>query len=273
MLPEAHRRLWRRRLRRRPLLPWLLIGTAVFDALCFVAFYNDWEYSFAIGAILAQMCLLSVWGVSSRSGLLGRLLAILVADCLLGILFVPVLSQLGVSSSIAWCVGVTAAGAVVALLGIVAERMQLDFRELPEGMSLVIHPRRPTITPSLWRGGRWNISTLLGVTSLVAVLTAAVSTADFFEVAEMLFDEEVRVIVLLTATVVTVTARAARQAAKHATVCGVAIGAVVVATFLLIFLEGSADLLFAATFFAGVGAASLAWLVGLRVRRRAVPPA
>lgn len=273
MLLEAHRRLWLRRLRRRPLLPWLLVGTVAFDAAGCAAFYNDWEFPPLFGVFLGQMCLLSVWWVSSRAGLLGRLLAIVCADCLLGTLFYPVVDQMGINSSIAWCLGVTAVGLPVALLGIACHRVQAGFRDLPEGMSLVIHPCRPTVAPRIWRGGRWSISTLLVLTSLVAVLTAVVGTADFAEVVESLFEEEVRAIAFLTAAVVTGIAVAARQAIGHGTVCVVAVGAAAGAAPLITFLERSADLLFGATYFAGVGAVSLAWLVGLRVRRRALPPA
>lgn len=269
MLPERYRRLWRRRLRRRPLLPWLLVGTAAFDAAGCVAFYNDWEAALLYGVFLGQMCLLSVWGVSSRAGLLGRLLAIVCADWLIGTLLSPGI-PIDISSSIAWCLGVTAAGTPVALLGTACHRLQAGFRDLPEGMSLVIHQRQPTITPRLWRGGRWNIATLLIVTSLVAVLTAVLGAADFAEVAEQLLEKEVRTLIFLTAAVVAGIAVAARQAIGRGAVCGVAVGIAVVASFML---NEPFNVYFGPSYFAGVTAISLAWLIGLRVRRRAMPSA
>jgi hypothetical protein len=77
MLPEKYRRLWRRRLRRRPLLPFLLAATLAIDlVLHFVPI--DWEKESLGGAVLLgflahQLGLLGTWITHARRGLLSRL--------------------------------------------------------------------------------------------------------------------------------------------------------------------------------------------------------
>lgn len=76
MLPEKYRRLWRRRLRRRPLLPFLLAATLAVDLA--VRFANGWEEEsfgsvFALGYFAGQLGLLGIWITHARRGLLPRI--------------------------------------------------------------------------------------------------------------------------------------------------------------------------------------------------------
>lgn len=67
MLPEKYRRLWKRRLRRRPLLPFLLLATGCLDAVSVVLLASSrttwahWSESMALGFLSSQLHLLAIW--------------------------------------------------------------------------------------------------------------------------------------------------------------------------------------------------------------------
>lgn len=68
MLPEKYRRLWRRRLRRRPLLPFLLAATLAVDVLLmFSPAMRSGDGTFianaGYGVLLAQIGLAAIWAV------------------------------------------------------------------------------------------------------------------------------------------------------------------------------------------------------------------
>jgi hypothetical protein len=72
MLPEKYRRLWRRRLSRRPLLPFLLAAFASVDvAICFVNDTLRWNdaLNFGVGLIVGQVALVGAWIASRRVGI------------------------------------------------------------------------------------------------------------------------------------------------------------------------------------------------------------
>lgn len=77
MLPDRYRRLWRRRLRRRPLLPFLLLATVAVDLVMLSDSFTMKE-SFLIGLVVGQIGLLGIWVTHSRSGILSRVFLVLV---------------------------------------------------------------------------------------------------------------------------------------------------------------------------------------------------
>jgi hypothetical protein len=77
MLPEKYRRLWRRRLRRRPLLPFLLAAFVAVDMslFCFDSSPEPEGYLLvlSVGFLLGQVALLGAWVASRRFGIATRL--------------------------------------------------------------------------------------------------------------------------------------------------------------------------------------------------------
>lgn len=76
MLPEKYRRLWRRRLRRRPLLPFLLAATLAVDAVL-LTLPDKWRSDHVdlatISVLGAQLSLLAIWTTHSLRQWLPRL--------------------------------------------------------------------------------------------------------------------------------------------------------------------------------------------------------
>lgn len=76
--PSKWRRLWSRRLRRRPLLPFLFLAFAVVDVAVLAFDFDNAKGAvftlILLGLVLGQVSLLGVWVVSRVRGLLARLL-------------------------------------------------------------------------------------------------------------------------------------------------------------------------------------------------------
>ncbi|TWT96826.1 hypothetical protein Pla108_26000 [Botrimarina colliarenosi] len=76
MLSESHRRLWRRRLRRRPLLPFLLAAFVAVDVVALNlggASVSDWVELAVLALFGAQLSLLAIWTTHSLRGWAPRL--------------------------------------------------------------------------------------------------------------------------------------------------------------------------------------------------------
>ncbi|TWT96827.1 hypothetical protein Pla108_26010 [Botrimarina colliarenosi] len=92
MLPESYRRLWRRRLRRRPLLPWLGLILVAFNGLFILVVRTNDRLDFVrdsvFGIGVAQLGLASRWITYSRRLTWARLAVVmLVIPLLLAIAF------------------------------------------------------------------------------------------------------------------------------------------------------------------------------------------
>lgn len=126
MLPERYRRLWRRRLHRRPLLPFLLAATLAVDGLKAavpLGSPNEGLSNFALGLTIGQIGLLALWVVSRRFGVANRLgMAVLGMMALIAIVLSPndldefdavvAFGALALVASLAVCAGVKAVAAV-----------------------------------------------------------------------------------------------------------------------------------------------------------------
>lgn len=85
MIPQRYRRLLRRRLRRRPLLPFVLLAFFALDAVAFAAASGratDETILSSLGLLGAQVGLLAAWVTSARRGWLVRLTVVV---CLVGV--------------------------------------------------------------------------------------------------------------------------------------------------------------------------------------------
>jgi len=80
MLPERYRRLWRRRLRRRPLLPFLLLATLAVDAVLWVGARGD--NPVVTGLVAGQLALLGAWVTWAPRGVTPRAVVALAATLL-----------------------------------------------------------------------------------------------------------------------------------------------------------------------------------------------
>lgn len=84
MLPENYRRLWQRRFRRRPLLPFLLLATVAVNAVAIATLFlevghQDLVEGIAAAWIAGQMQLVAVWTVWHQRGFIARALCTLIA--------------------------------------------------------------------------------------------------------------------------------------------------------------------------------------------------
>ncbi|MEO1497619.1 MAG: hypothetical protein AAFV43_10755 [Planctomycetota bacterium] len=151
MLPERYRRLWKRRLRRRPLLPLLLAATLAVDAV--LALTDISENLIAAGVLLAQMSLVAVWTVHTlRDAALRAAIGVLMILALIQVFF-------GIS------------GKEDAVLGPV---LLLVFGGKCLAAGIVLLARRATRSAITSRP-RWRFS--IGSLLLTAVLIALVGTA------------------------------------------------------------------------------------------------
>lgn len=83
MLPESYRRLWRRRLRRRPLLPFLLAAVFAVDAV--IALQGLETSELGSGFLAAQISLLAIWITHTSRGLLLRTVIAFIVSVLVGV--------------------------------------------------------------------------------------------------------------------------------------------------------------------------------------------
>lgn len=160
MLPEKHRRLWKRRLRRRPLLPFLLAATAAMD-LAFL--WLDNSNPFVTGAVAAQIALLGIWVTWSRRGIMPR-------AC---VAFGVVLFGLAASNSLA--LGRSEGPGEVNELSLKAVGTAVVFASLAAttfGAAVMRWLLGRFRHRGLVRRFRFGIGTLLGVISLVALFLA-----------------------------------------------------------------------------------------------------
>lgn len=86
MLPQRYRRLWQRRLRRRPLLPFLIAATVAVDLVIATEGFGPEAHGvFASGFLAAQVSLLAIWVTHSPRGLLTRAAIALLVSVLCGV--------------------------------------------------------------------------------------------------------------------------------------------------------------------------------------------
>jgi hypothetical protein len=74
--PEKWRRLWRRRLRRRPLLPFMLAAFLAVDAAFCAVVFSEWQGDagyFLLGLVFGQVPLIGAWVASRRFGIALRM--------------------------------------------------------------------------------------------------------------------------------------------------------------------------------------------------------
>ncbi len=164
MLPAKYRRLWKRRLRRRPLLPFLLAAAITCHLLVFLV---DWEgesisapYA-VIGLLFGLIHLLGVWVSSRRHGVFMRSTWALLATCgTIGLLSWALPDPPGAVLAIGVVVLVLAT-AVSALLQAIAFRYREGMaRRYQLRYSIGLLLAATTATPFLlWgmRSGRWQV--------------------------------------------------------------------------------------------------------------------
>lgn len=160
MLPEKHRRLWKRRLRRRPLLPFLLAATAAMD-LAFL--WLDNGNPFVTGAVAAQIALLGIWVTWSRRWIMPR-------AC---VAFGAVLFGLAVSGGLA--LGQSEGSGEASELSLKAVGTAVVFASLAAttfGAAFMQWLLGRFRHRGLVRRFRFGIGTLLGMISLVALFLA-----------------------------------------------------------------------------------------------------
>ncbi|MEQ8847142.1 hypothetical protein [Botrimarina sp.] len=116
MLPERYRRLWRRRVRRRPLVPLLIAATVAVNAVIAVTPLGDPESSwrsFLIGVSIGQVGLLGAWIPSRRVGVLIRI-AVSVPLGVIAIVLMLLPSDLGQADELLPFAGIVLAAAAAA---------------------------------------------------------------------------------------------------------------------------------------------------------------
>lgn len=263
MFVAKHSRLWRRRLRRRPLLPFLLAATAAIDLVLAVTLPGAADSrliaSAGQGALIAQLALVAAWSAHATRHLPQRTLAAVAFSWLLGWWFFATPPD-----NFGWFVLYYYGVFVGASLGAYA---------------LAGHKR----TGNRPRG--FGIAGLLAWTTLAGILIAATRGASAAQVGAVLINPRVWIGVLLDAAVHAIAlTSAARGWSGRAVVLATsaAAAALVAARFLADELASSlvdalasphapiALAILGATvaYQAAFSATLLVWLLGLRVRRR-----
>ncbi|TWT46437.1 hypothetical protein [Botrimarina hoheduenensis] len=165
MLAARYRRLWKRRFRRRPLLPFLLAATLAIDLALTAADIHQNLYAAAF--FLAQMSLLAMWVVSATRGVVLRGAVTITALVLLIELFFRISDQ-------------TDAVLGPALLGVMASKL------LTAGLVSVVHRATcPTLTPRPRL--RFSMGTLLVSVFCVALVSNAVRNGDWSAMSDKSF--------------------------------------------------------------------------------------
>lgn len=161
MLPEKYRRLWRRRLRRRPLLPFLLAAFAAAD-VAVLRFAESSRSDFAELSLLAmlgaQLGLLAIWTTHSMRGWAPR------AAISTGLLMMAV-SWVEQPDEDQYIRAVIFPTFAVTALGVIISRWMASS-----------HLRRNVIAA---RKRKFGIATVLWVTLVVALLIAVLRNADW----------------------------------------------------------------------------------------------
>lgn len=182
MLPEKYRRLWRRRLRRRPLLPFLLAATLAVDVLiaASIDFRRDTLATVAgCGFLLAQVGLMAAWSLHSPRWVAQRLLIGLGVSVVLGWWFLG-----NDADNLDWFV------TFVLAIDVLILSVLFRFR------------RKNLLQPRL---GRYGIGGLLSWTTIAAVAIAALRSVDWSQTAEVLQLHEVWSGVFLDAFIIALT--------------------------------------------------------------------
>lgn len=258
MLFPRNRRLLRRRLYRRPLLPFLLLATLVVDIVLIAAPEARLDESlwgaFAIGSITGQIALLAVWVLSFRRMWRVRMCIALLSVVALAMLLRDTMwSEQGVMLAYVACAFGSCLLSCGAVLGV----------------------------RTWWRGGasrrrkwRFNVGSMITTTTLLALGVTIAMHIDW----DVMTQSDVWVAVALESLspavvyAITLMTRSIRRAV-YAILALVALGAAVAA------LQPGPDSPFIswvtviwAYYLYGVGAflTTSVWLLGLRVRRRDV---
>jgi len=188
MLPEKYRRLWRRRLRRRPLLPFLLAATVAVDVLIAASIDVRKDTLATITGfsfLLAQVGLIAAWSLHTTRWVAQRLLIALGVSVVLGWWFFT-----NDSDNLLWFVTFVLAADVLVL-------------------SVWHWSRRHKLLRSKRR--RYGIGGLLAWTTIAAVLLAALRSVDWTQTAAVLREHEVWSGVLIDGMILTLCFAAASR--------------------------------------------------------------
>lgn len=169
MLAPRYRRLWKRRLRRRPLLPFLLAAAAAVDA---ALPYVEFDSPLVSSILAAQLGLLGVWITSARRGAVPRASVAL----LIVVAGLAISGNLAMGSSENRQVGPLS----VDYVGITTAVILASFGAMTAGAGLAQWAARRFRDGRLpARRRRFRIDALLWITSLTAMLIAFGLAADW----------------------------------------------------------------------------------------------